>query len=117
MEDYSAYVDPLDELRPILSESGALFWRELGFGLGCRVVGVTEGVKLLPHPLRALQSHLPLRLPLHVALRSAGRLLSSAAGRADSTRFERHFLPKDKNFPSIFPTPFSLVFSLGNIYN
>ena len=27
-------IDPFDEPRPTFSESGALFWRELGFGLG-----------------------------------------------------------------------------------
>ena len=38
-------IDAFDELRPTFSESGALFWRELGLGLGCGVVVVTEGVK------------------------------------------------------------------------
>ena len=38
-------IDPLDELRPTFSESGAFFRRELGFGLGRSVVVVTERVK------------------------------------------------------------------------
>ena len=38
-------IDPLDELRPTFSESGALFRRELGFVLGCGGVFGAERLK------------------------------------------------------------------------
>ena len=38
-------IDPPNELSPTFSKSGALFWRELGFFLGCRGVTGTERLK------------------------------------------------------------------------
>ena len=38
-------IDPLDELRPAFSESGAFFWRQLGFVLGFGVFRAAQRLK------------------------------------------------------------------------